>query len=348
MRRRKFLTLLGSVAVAYPLAARAQQTIKRPTVALMLPTAPSSAAFAERLRELGWIEGRTVVIENRWTDGRPERVAEIAAQLVHEKVHVIVTYRAAVATLKQATTSIPIVLIANDPVGSGLVASLPGGNVTGLSLQAPESAGKRLELLRQLVPGLRRLAILFDAIYPAAVLEKDNVQAVARNLGFEVEPHGTRRVEDIAPVFDALKGQADALYVVANSANGARIATLALNMRLPTAFEHAVPVRAGGLMSYGPDLADLLRRAAGFVDKILRAAEPGELPIEQPTKFNLAINLKTAEALGLAARQLSRYMASPHHLSCSPLRTRSSNETDRCRIMAQSCRSAISAAWVTD
>jgi putative tryptophan/tyrosine transport system substrate-binding protein len=221
---------------------------------------------------------------------------------VQKKVHVIVTYGAAVATLKQATTSIPIVLIAYDPVGSGFVASLsrPGGNVTGLSLQAPQRAGKRLELLRQLVPSLRRLAILFDATYLATVLEKDNVQTVARHLGLEVEPFETRRAEDIAPAFDALKGHTDALYVAGNSANVARIASLALNMRLPTTFEFAVPVRAGGLMSYGPDLADLYRRAADFVDKILRGAKPGELPIEQPTKFNLAINLRTAEALGLS------------------------------------------------
>ena len=306
MRRRKFLTLLGSVTVACPLAARAQQVSKRPTVALIhysaIISSPSIAAFTERLRELGWIEGRTVAIEYRWSDGRPERIAEMAAELVQQKVHVIFTYGAAVATLKQATTSIPIVLIANDPVGSGLVTSLsrPGGNVTGLSLQAPESAGKRLELLRQLVPSLRRLAILFDDTYPAAVLEKDNVEAVARNLGLEVQPHGIRGAEDIVPVFDALKGQADALYVIANSANGARIATLALNIRLPTTFEHAGPVRDGAFMSYGPDIADLFRRAANFVDKILRGAKPSELPIEQPTKFNLAINLKTAEALGLS------------------------------------------------
>jgi putative ABC transport system substrate-binding protein len=279
---------------------------KRPTVALIhysaIISSPSIAAFTERLRELGWIEGRTVAIEYRWSDGRPERIAEMAAELVQQKVHVIFTYGAAVATLKQATTSIPIVLIANDPVGSGLVASLsrPGGNVTGLSLQAPERAGKRLELLRQLVPGLRRLAILFDASYLATVLEKDNVQTVARHLGLEVEPFETRRAEDIAPAFDALKGHTDALYVAGNSANVARIASLALNMRLPTTFEFAVPVRAGGLMSYGPDLADLYRRAADFVDKILRGAKPGELPIEQPTKFNLAINLRTAEALGLS------------------------------------------------
>jgi len=154
--------------------------------------------------------------------------------------------------------------------------------------------------LRQLVPGLRRLAILFDPTYAATVLEKDNVQAVGRNLSLEVEPYEIRRPEDIAPAFDALKGHTDALYVAGNAVNGTRIATLALDMRLPTIFEYAIPVRAGGLMSYGPDLADLFRRAADFVDKILRGAKPGELPIEQPTKFNLAINLKTAEALGLS------------------------------------------------
>ena len=264
MRRRKFLTLLGGAAFARARPAGAQQAGKKlATVGFMIYgasfDAPLSIVFRKRLRELGWIEGRIVAIEYRASEARPERVAEIAAEFVQQKVDVIVTYGAAVATLKKATTSIPIVLIANDPVGSGFVASLsrPGGNVTGLSLQAPESAAKRLELLRQLVPGLRRLAILFDATYPAAALEKDNVQAVARNLGLEVEPHGTRRVEDIAPVFDALKGQADALYVVANSANGARIAALALNMRLPTTFETSYPVRDGELMSYGPDLAAL-------------------------------------------------------------------------------------------
>jgi putative tryptophan/tyrosine transport system substrate-binding protein len=304
MRRRKFLMLLGSAAVACPLAARAQQASKRPTIALVLTSSDTqwTAAFTDRLRELGWTDGRNIAIDHRWSEGRPDRVAEIAAQLAQQKVHVIVTYGAAVATLRQATPSIPIVLVAGDPVGSGLVASLshPGGNVTGLSLQTPESAGKRLELLRQLVPGLRRLAIMFDAAYPATVLEKNNVEATARNLSLEVEAYAARRPEDIAPAFDALKGHTDALYVVGNAANGARIASLALNMRLPTTFEDAAPVRAGGLMSYGPDLAILFGRAADFVDKILRGAKPGELPIEQPTKFNLAINLKTAEALGLS------------------------------------------------
>src|SRR5215472_18716362 len=182
MRRRQFLTLLGSAAVSCPLAARAQQAGKRPTVAFLLLRAPSDTpwrvAFNNRLRELGWTEGRNVAIDYRWSEGRPERVAEIAAELVRQKVDVIVTYGGAVATLRQATTSIPIVIFASDPVGSGLVASFsrPGGNITGLSLQAPEIAGKRLEFLRELVPGLRRLAIVFDAAYAATVLEKDNVQ----------------------------------------------------------------------------------------------------------------------------------------------------------------------------
>ena len=217
MRRREFITLAGAAVAAWPLTAQAQQASKRPTVAYMMHSTALDprwrAAFTERLRELGWIEGRTVAIEYRWSEGSPERVAEIAAELVQQKVHVIFTYGAAVAALKQATTSIPIVVVASDPVGGGLVASLsrPGGNVTGLSMQASESAGKRLELLRQLVPSLRRLAILFDASYPADVLEKDNVQAMARNLGLEVEPHGTptRRAEDVAPVFNALKGKAE-------------------------------------------------------------------------------------------------------------------------------------------
>jgi putative ABC transport system substrate-binding protein len=198
MRRREFISVIAG-ATAWPLAARAQQASKRPTVAYMFFSASWSvlwrAAFNERLRELGWTEGRDVAIEYHWSEGRPERVAEIAAELVQKKVHVIVTYGAAVATLKQATTSIPIVVIASDPVGSGLVASLshPGGNVTGLSLQAPESTGKRLELLRQLVPGLHRLAIIFDATYPATVLEKDNVQTVARHFGLDSRPNSIWR-----------------------------------------------------------------------------------------------------------------------------------------------------------
>ena len=221
MNWREFITLLGGAAAAWPLAARAQQSGKLPTIGFLGTDAsvwsPWTAAFVERLRELGWIEGRTIAIEYRWAEGRPERVAEIAAEFVRLKVDVIVTYGGAVATLKQATAVIPIVFaLAIDPVGSGLVASLarPGGNVTGLSIQPTDLAGKRLELLREVVPGLRRLAIMVNVGYPQAVLEMGEVQAAARTLGLEVAPLEIRRAEDIAPAFEALKAQADALYVV--------------------------------------------------------------------------------------------------------------------------------------
>jgi putative tryptophan/tyrosine transport system substrate-binding protein len=308
MKRRAFITLLGGAA-AWPLAARGQQSDQLRRIAVLGDTSsvwrPWTAAFAERLRELGWVEGRTVAIEYRFSEGRPERVAEAAAEFVQQKADVIVTYGGAVLTFKQATASIPIIFaIAVDPVGVGLVASLsrPGGNVTGLSVQQADVSGKRLELLREVIPGLRRLAILFDASYPATVLEMGNVQAAARNFGLEVASHGIRRPEDIAPLFDALKGQADALYVVESaltSANRMPIVTLALSARLPTSFTTGESARAGGLISYGPNFPALFRRAADYVDKILHGMKPSELPVEQPTKFDLVINLKTAKALGL-------------------------------------------------
>jgi putative tryptophan/tyrosine transport system substrate-binding protein len=309
MRRREFITLLGGAAVAYPPAAQAQQTGKLPTIGVLAPNAPSwgawIAAFEERLRELGWIEGRTVAIEYRFSDGRPDRVSEVAAEFVQQKADVIVTYGGAVRTFKQATASIPIVFaIAVDPIGIGLVANLtrPDGNVTGLSMQQNESTSKRLELLREIVPGLHRLAIMFDGGYPASVGENGEVQVMARSLGLEAAPHELRRPEDIAPLFDVLKGQADALYVVESAltiANSMSIVTLALSARLPTIYTNAETARAGGLISYGPNVPELFRRAADYVDKILRGAKPGELPVEQPTKFDLVINLKTAKALGL-------------------------------------------------
>jgi putative ABC transport system substrate-binding protein len=311
--RREFISALGGVSIAWPLAAGAQQAGKLPTIGYLFDNEAAfvsrTNAFVERLRELGWSEGRNVAIEYRWSDGRPERVAEFAAEFVQQKVDIIVTYGGAVATLKQATASIPIVFaLAVDPLGSGLVASLsrPGGNVTGLSVQQTDIVGKRLGVLREFVPGLRRLAIMFDAGYPATVREMGNAQAAARDLGLEVAPHGIRQAEDIAPVFDALKGQADALYVVENALVGLigrRVATLALEMQLPTTFTSSELVRAGGLMSYGPNVPALFGRAADYVDKILRGAKPGELPVEQPTKFDLVINLKTAKALGLTIPQ---------------------------------------------
>ena len=308
MRRREFVTLLGGVAVAWPLGALAQQAGKLPTVGILGDRAsawsPWTAAFAERLRELGWIEGRTIAIEYRWSEA-VQRVAEISTELVRQKVDVIVTYGGAVTTLKQATASIPIVFaIAVDPIGSGLIESLshPGGNATGLSLEQAGIAGKRLELLRVVVPRLRRLAIMFDAGYRAAVLETGEVQAAARALGLEVTPYEIRRAEDIAPVFDALKGQTDALYLVENAltnGNSMSIITLALNTQLPTIFAAGEIARAGALMSYGPNYGALFRHAADYVDKILKGAKPGDLPVEQPTKFDLVINLKTAKAIGL-------------------------------------------------
>jgi putative ABC transport system substrate-binding protein len=259
----------------------------------------------QRLRELGWIEGRTVAIEYRWAEGRGERYSEIAAEFVQLKVDVILTVGGAVPASKQATSVIPIVFaIAVDPVGTGLVASLarPGGNVTGLSMQAADLAGKRLEFLREVLPGLSRLAIMANVGYQASVVEIGEIQAAARKLTLEVEVLEIRRAEDIAPAFGTLKSGTQALYVCGDAlvtANRARISTLALGARLPTIYPDRAFLEAGGLMAYGANNADLFRRAAEYVDKILRGARPGDLPVEQPTKFELAINLIAAKAIGL-------------------------------------------------
>jgi ABC-type uncharacterized transport system substrate-binding protein len=311
LKRREFITLLGGAAAAWPLAARAQQPGKVPTIGFLGAPTPTIGrlwldAFVQRLRELGWIEGRTIAIEVRWAEGRSERFAEIAAEFVRLKVDVIVTHSAEpVLAAKQATSVIPIVFgTAADPVGSGLIASLarPGGNVTGLSVQFTDLAGKRFELLREVVPGLRRLAIMANVGTPGAVLEMREAQAAAHTLGLEVATLEIRRVEDIAPAFEALKGRAEALYVASDplmNTNRVRINTLALAARLPMMHAIREYVEAGGLMSYGPNFPDLWRRTADLVDKILRGAKPGDLPVEQPTKFDLVINLTTAKALGL-------------------------------------------------
>jgi putative tryptophan/tyrosine transport system substrate-binding protein len=309
--RRDFITLLGGAAATWPLAARAQQSGKLATIGCLVPGTPSShgqwfAVFVQRLRELGWIEGRTVAVEYRWAEGRSERFAEIAAELVQRKVDVIVTASTGgVLAAKQATSVIPIVFaVAGDPVGIGLVASLarPGGNVTGLSLQQIETVGKRLELLREVVPGLGRLAVLANVGNPTVVLDLGEVQATARTLGLEVITLEIRRGEDIAPAFEALKGRAEALYVVIDPLVGThriRINTLVLAARLPTMHTQRDAVELGGLMSYGPNFPDLYRRAAELVDKILRGTKPRDIPVEQPTKFDLVVNLTTAKALGL-------------------------------------------------
>ena len=309
MRRRDFIKLLGAAASTWPIAARAQQPGKLPSIGFLGASAsgfaPWVAAFVAHLRELGWIEGRTISIEYRWSEGRPERYAEIAAEFVRLKVDIIVTVGSAVPIVKQATSTIPIVFaVAIDPVGSGLVASLakPGGNVTGLSIQANELAGKRLELLREVLPQLRRLAIIFNADNTQPVLEMGETQAEARRLGLEVTPLAIRRAEDITPAFQALKTRADALYVAVDQlivANRIPIVTSALGERLPTIFSTSDFARDGALMSYGPNYSDLFRHSADYVDKILRGSKPGDIPVEQPTKFELVINLTTAKTLGL-------------------------------------------------
>src|SRR5262245_12659271 len=310
-KRREFITVLGGAAAAWPIVARAQQGARPPIIGYVgsgtaLIQSQWVAAFVQRLRELGWTESRNVVIEYRWAEGRDERYAEIAAEFVRLKVDVIITSSTpAVLRAKQATSAIPIVFAAaGDPVASGLVASLarPGGNITGLSIQQADLAGKRLELLREVIPALRRLAILVNIGNPNAVLEMAEVQAMARTLGLEVITQEIRRGEDIAPVFDALKGRAEALYVAVDplvNTHRIRINTLAVSARLPTMSTFRDYVEAGGLMSYGPNFPDLFRRAADLVDKILRGTKPADIPVEQPTKFDLVINLTTAKALGL-------------------------------------------------
>jgi putative ABC transport system substrate-binding protein len=309
MNRRKLITLLGGAA-AWPLAAGGQQPGKLPTVGFLGAATPSAwspwvTAFVQRLRELGWIEGRSVTIEYRWAEGRSERFTEIAAEFVQRKVDVIVTSGGALPAAKQATSVIPIVFaLATDPVGSGFVASLarPGGNITGLSNQLTDLAGKRLEFLREVVPGLHQLAIMANVGYPGAVIEMGEVQAAARMLGLDVARLEIRRTDDIAPAFKALQAGMQALFVVADpvtNTNQVLINTLAVATRLPTMSGFRDYVETGGLMSYGPNFPDLWRRTADFVDKILRGAKPSEIPVEQPTKFELVVNLKTAKALGL-------------------------------------------------
>ena len=309
MRRREFITLVVGAAATWPAMTSAQQAGKLPIVGFLGASAsgfaPWAAAFVGRMRELGWVEGSTIAIEYRWSEGRPERYAEIAAEFVRLKVDVILTVGSAVPIVRQATTAIPIVFaVAIDPVGSGLVASLakPGGNATGLSIQANELAGKRLELLREAIPQLRRLGILFNADNTQPVLEMGETQAEARRLGLEIAPLAIRRADDIEPTFQNLKVRADALYVAVDQlmvANRARILTLALAERLPTIFSERDFVKAGAFMSYGPNYSDLFRHSADYVDKILHGTKPGDIPVEQPTKFELVINLSTAKALGV-------------------------------------------------
>jgi putative ABC transport system substrate-binding protein len=309
LKRRDFITLAGGAAVAWPLAARAQQAERR--IGFLGASTASNqnqwtSALVQRLRELGWVEGRNLAIEYRWAEGRFERSTQFIGELVGLNVDLIVTHATPnIIAAKKATTDIPIVFAAaGDPVGAGLVASLarPGGNITGLSIQATDLAGKRLELLREVVPGLRRVAALANVGNPLIMLEMQEVQAAARALSLLVDILEIRRAEDITPTIEALKGHTGALYIPSDplfNANRIRISTLALAARLPTIYFDRGYIEAGGLISYGPDWSDMFRRTADYVDKILRGAKPGDLPVEQPTKFELVVNLTTAKALGL-------------------------------------------------
>jgi putative ABC transport system substrate-binding protein len=309
MRRREFIAGLGSAA-AWPLTAHGQQA-KMSTIgyvggSTLASTSAWTMAFMQRLRELGWIEGSNVAMEHRWAEGRTERYAEIAAEFVRLKVDVILTHGTEGTTAaKQATAAIPIIFaVVGDPIGGGLVTSLarPGGNVTGLSVQAPDVGTKRLELFRELVPGLRRLGIMANTTNFSTALEMNEVAAAARTLSLEVVTFGIRRAEDITAAFEAFKGRVDALYVAADPlvlTNGVAISTLAVGARPPTIYIGKPYVQAGGLMSYGPSYVDQYRRAATYVDRVLRGAKPADLPVEQPTKFELVINMVTAKALGL-------------------------------------------------
>jgi putative ABC transport system substrate-binding protein len=307
--RRGVIGLVGGAAAAWPIAARAQPAI--PLVGLLNISTPSTErprvdSFMKRFHELGWTEGRTVVIASRWAEGRPERFAEIAAEFVRLKASVIVTAGAGpVSAVRQATRGIPIVFaIATDPVGTGLVAALarPGGNITGLSYMGTDLAAKRLELLRAASTGLTRLAIMAYTGAAGAMLEMHTTQTTARALRLEPITLEITAEDRITAMIAALKKRADALYVCADpliNANRVPIITSALVAGLPTVFGERENVDAGGLMSYGPNVPDMYRRAAEIVDKILRGAKPAEIPVEQPTKFEFILNLKTAKTLGL-------------------------------------------------
>jgi putative ABC transport system substrate-binding protein len=313
MRRREFITLLAAAAAAPPVA-RAQRA-GIPTIGFLGPTTPQiwsswTSAFVDRFAQLGWVDGRTVNIAYRWANGHMDRASKLATELVALKVDLIVTSGSATAEAMKATSQIPIVFaLASEPLATGFVASLarPGGNVTGLSLEAPDLGGKRLGYLRHAVPEARRLAVLSDVAYLASKLDRDHITAAAPALGFETTPLDIRRAEDIEPAFARLGDHADAMYVCSADPlvnnNRDRICALALEAKLPTVYAERAYAEAGGLISYGPVVPEMFRRAAEYADKILKGARPADLPVEQPNTFELVINLKTAKALGLTIPQ---------------------------------------------
>ena len=316
MRRREFIAALTGAIAAGPLAARAQQGAKIPRIGLLSPFSPSDtaawhAAFVHGLEQLGWLDGKNIIIEFRYADGRNDRLRALIADLQHRKVDVIVTaVTNDTLAAKTATTDIPIVMAAaGDPVATGIVQSLarPGGNVTGLSQMSPELSGKRLELLKEIAPKISSVAVLLNPDDPISVLGRNEFRASAPKLGMEVRSFEVRDTDELDRVLrDAAIVRMNALAIMPNPmfvVNLKRIAAFALERRLPSIFHLREFAALGGLVSYGVDRNDLFRRAATYVDKILRGAQPADLPIEQPTKFEFVINLTTAKTLGLAVPQ---------------------------------------------
>jgi putative ABC transport system substrate-binding protein len=312
MKRREFITLVGGAAFARPFAGRAQQLGKVARIGFLGNSTAALEAnlvgpFRDRLRELGYEEGRNIVIEYRWADGRYERFPALIAELVALKVDAIVTAGTpASVAVKNATTTIPLVMVAvGDPVATGLVASLarPGGNITGLTSMSVEMEGKRLELLREVSPKTSNIAVLWNAASPIQVIEEEEVRAAAQVLGMKLLSLGVRTREQIDEALAAImRERPDALLVLADRLflhHRTRLMDFAAQQRLPGVHAYRELVEAGGLMSYGPSYADMHRRAATYVDKILKGAKPADLPVERPIKFELVINLRAAKALGL-------------------------------------------------
>jgi putative ABC transport system substrate-binding protein len=307
----------GLLAAAAPRPVAAQQPPRMAKIGWLNSGTPAATAhlleaFKLGLRELGHVEGKTFTLELRYSEAKPERLPNLARELVGLKVDVIVTVSdPGIAAAKQQTGTIPIVMAAStDPLGTGFVVSLarPGGNVTGLSMMAPELSGKRLELLKEVVPGLSRMTFLWNPDIRGGVLDYNQTEAAARSLRLQLQSVKAARTEDLDRAFSAMTEQrAQALIVPSPNpvtfSNRARIASWALKQRLPSMYANRDYVDAGGLMSYGPSPVDLYRRAATYVDKILKGAKPADLPVEQPTRFELVINMKTAKALGLTIPQ---------------------------------------------
>jgi putative tryptophan/tyrosine transport system substrate-binding protein len=309
IRRREFIATLAGGAVAWPIRTRAQQ-LRQTRIGILHPGSPPDPwleGLRQGLRDLGYTEGHNIVLEYRWAEGKGERLDRLAQELIENKVDIFVIMTGpAVLAARRRTTTVPIVMaISGDPVGIGVVANLarPGGNVTGFSLMSGDLAGLRLGVLKEAVPAAKRVAALYNPTEPPTAQEMRDTEAAARTLGIAVQPLEARSGDDLEQAFSrAAAERADALITFAHGfafVHRRRIADLAAQHRLPAMYGWREYAEVGGLMTYGPNVTATLRRAASYVDRIIKGANPADLPVEQPTKFELVINLKTAKALGL-------------------------------------------------